>query len=175
MNNWELNIKKGEWFETHVAKEWLQKHRSEWWITDARNHVRLGGKGPRLQRNGEEITIPDFRLDNSETGESKWLDAKMKAKPFSLPQHHGERFYSLDPKTYRDYLKLCKVFKHMQFEILLGCAYTNLLYIFDIRNSQPIIHFFQNQYVRHGNNETPCFSTTDMKVVGRWDSRLLPK
>lgn len=175
MNNWELNIKQGEWFETHVAKEWLKKHMHDWWITDARNHMRFSGKGPRLQRNSEEITIPDFRLDQSETGVSKWLDAKMKSKPFTLPNRPGERFYSLDPKTYRDYIKLSNVFKHMQFEILLGCAYTNLLLIFDIRTSEPVIHVFNNQYVRNNNNATPCFSTKDMKVVGRWNSSLLPK
>lgn len=175
MNNWASNLVQGEWFETHVAKKWLQNHRPEWWLTDSRNHVRFGGKGPRLTKGAQELVIPDFRLDNPDTGESGWLDAKMKSKPFSLHAYQGEKFYSIDPKTYRDYSKICSIFKHMQFEILLGCCYTNLLYIFDLKKCQPVIHSFENQFVRYGRNETPCFSTAQMKVIGRWDSSLLPK
>jgi hypothetical protein len=49
------------------------------------------------------------------------------------------------------------------------------LYNFDLTKCKPTMHFFQNKYVRSGNNETPCFNTLDMKIVGRWDPSHISK
>ena len=173
--SWEKNLEQGEWFETNVTRPWLLKNRSNWWITDSRNHIRLGGKGPRLVKGKEELVLPDFRLDNPETGESGWLDSKLKNRPFSIAKYRGEKFYSIDPHSYMRYRLLMSIFKHMKFEILLGCAYTNIIWLLDLSNNQPIMHEFQNKFVRNNLSATPCFSTSMMIMSGRWNSNLLPK
>jgi hypothetical protein len=175
MNTWEKNLKEGNWFQRHIAYPWLIRHRPQYFITPTSTDTNPINKGPKLYRGSDAITLPDFRLDDPMTKESRWLDAKMKKSPFSLPSRRGEKFYSIDPRTYKEYLKICTVFNYMPFEILLGCQETKLLYNFDLTKCKPTMHFFQNKYVRSGNNETPCFNTLDMKIVGRWDPSHISK
>lgn len=174
-SSWDLNLEQGEWFEENVARPWLLKNRPAAWITDSRNHKRRGGKGPRLVRGTQEMVLPDFRLDDPATGSSSWLDSKVKMRPFTIPGHPGERFFSLDPRTYRGYVELMGVFHRMPFEILMGCAYTNIIWLFDLRSIVPVMHEFNNEHVRNGARLTPCFSTSQMKIVGKWDSTDLPR
>jgi hypothetical protein len=173
--NWQKNLEQGEWFEAHVAKPWLIENRSDWWITDSRNHTRIGGKGPRMTKGKNELVLPDFRLDNAETGESRWFDSKMKKQPFSISGYYGEKFYSIDPRSYKDYQTLMQIFPKMDFDILLGCAWTNKIWLFNLRVTTPVMHQFKNNFVRNSNGLTPCFSTKFMTLVGTWNSNLMPK
>lgn len=173
-NSWELNLEQGEWFEENVTRPWLLKNRANLWLTDSRNHKRRSGRGPRLVCGKTEIVLPDFRLDDPETGASSWLDSKVKRRPFTISGHPGERFFSLDPRAYIGYARLMDIFRLMPFEILLGCAYTNVLWLFDLRATTPVMHEFNNEHVRNGARLTPCFSTAQMKMVGKWDSTNLP-
>ena len=172
---WTLNLEQGEWFEEHVARPWLLKNRPDLWITDSRNHKRRGGRGPRLVRGDMEIVLPDFRLDDPETGASSWLDSKVKTSPFSIEGQGWRRFHSLDPAAYVKYIDLMLTFQHMGFEVLLGCAHTNILWLFDLRTAEPFMHRFDNKHVRHGASLTPCFATDQMRMVGIWDSTHLPR
>lgn len=172
---WDLNLEQGEWFEDNVARPWLLKNRPDAWITDSRNHKRRGGKGPRLVRGDLEMVLPDFRLDYPLTGASSWLDSKVKMRPFTIRGHRGERFYSLDPRAYVGYIQLMEIFHLMPFEVLLGCAYTNLLWLLDLRSTIPVMHEFDNEHVRNGARLTPCFSTAQMRMVGRWQGDDLPR
>lgn len=174
-DNWELNLEQGEWFEENVTRPWILRNRPNIWLTDSRNHKRRSGKGPRLIKGGREIVLPDFRLDDPETGHSSWLDSKVKMRPFSIPGHSGERFYSLDPRAYVGYLELMDVFHRMPFEVLLGCAYTNLVWLLDLRTTVPVMHEFDNEHVRAGARLTPCFSTAQMRLAGRWNGEHLPR
>lgn len=174
-HTWELNLDQGEWFEENVARPWLLKNRPDAWITDSRNHKRRTGRGPRLVKSNQELTLPDFRLDDPETGGSSWLDSKVKMRPFTIPRHGTDRFYSLDPRAYLGYIGLMDVFRRMPFEILLGCAYTNVLWLFDLRATIPVMHEFNNEHVKNGARLTPCFSTAQMRMAGKWDSTNLPR
>lgn len=173
--NWELKLQQGEWFEENVARPWLLKNRPEAWITDSRNHKRQGGRGPRLAKQWQELTLPDFRLDVPETGKSSWLDSKLKFNPFVIEGQGNRRFYSLDPLAYQRYLRLMQVFHHMDFEILLGCDHTRVLWLFDLRRAAPVMHEFYNEHTRYRRSLTPCFSTDQMRMVGIWDNSDLPR
>lgn len=173
---WNLNLEQGEWFEEHVARPWILLNRPDAWVTDSRSHKRGGrGKGPRMVRGKDELVLPDFRLDDPVTGESSWLDSKVKNGPFSIEGQGWRRFHSLDPMAYVKYIDLMLTFQHMRFEILLGCAHTNVLWLFDLRGVEPVMHRFDNKHVRKGASLTPCFSTDQMRMVGRWDSTNLPR
>lgn len=175
MNSYKKNLADGNWFQINVAGPWLTRTRSDCYITPTSTDTNPKYKGPRLYKGTDEIILPDFRWDNPTTKDSGWVDAKMKKCPFSIKGRWGEKFYSIDPKKYNEYQKLCRVFHYMSFEILLGCQETGLLYNFDFTKCQPVMHFFDNQFVRGGRNETPCYSTATMTVVGRWDSHQVPK
>jgi hypothetical protein len=172
--NWELNLEQGEWFEENVTRPWIHRHRPGWWITDSRNHQRRHGRGPRMVCGDEELVLPDFRLDDPATGRGMWIDSKLKKRPFSIPGRQGERFYSLDPAAYTGYQRLMVIFNHMPFEVIIGCSYTNIIWLLDLFQAQPLMHEFDNQYVKRGQHLTPCFSTTQMRMVGRWNVCDLP-
>ena len=174
-SKWELNLEQGEWFEENVTRPWILKNRPGCWLTDSRNHRRYGGRGPRLVRGDAEMVLPDFRLDDPGTGKSSWLDSKVKMRPFTIRDCPGERFYSLDPRAYLSYTQLMEIFHLMPFEVLLGCAYTNLLWLLDLRETIPVMHEFNNEHVRNGASLTPCFSTAQMRMVGRWRGDDLPR
>lgn len=177
MSNWEKSIVQGEWFEENVAKPWIAANRNSWWITDSRNHKRDGKSGgPKLTRNGNEITLPDFRLDDPTTGSSSWLDAKYKGTVFTIPGFSkGIKFVSLDTKAYADYKKVIDTFTYMPFEILFGIKFTKKLYLLDFKTVKPVWHMFDNGYVRKGDALTPCYSLKDMIEVDDWDPANMPQ
>lgn len=174
-DEWTIRLAQGEWFEENVTRPWLLKNRTSWWVTDTRNHLRRGGKGPRMAKGNDELVLPDFRLDDPETGRSSWLDSKVKSQPFRIDGHPGQLFYSLDPMGYQKYTKLMRIFKHMPMEILMGCTETHILRLIDLRSAIPVMHEFNNQHVRYGRRLTPCFSTDQMQTVGLWSSKGMPR
>lgn len=175
MSNWEKDLERGDWFEEHVTRPWLLKNRSEWWITDTRNHKRYGKRGgPKLVRNGEELVLPDFRLDLPNDNISSWLDAKMKTNWITLDIDPTMRYYSLDPDAYDKYRKLVTEFPNMKFEILLGCARSCKLWLFDFRIATPTWHSFKNAFTRNNKDLTPCYPVSEMQSVGMWPAYNLP-
>ena len=109
-NNWELNLAQGEWFEDHVAQPWLLENWTDWWITDCRLEKKSTLGGPKIRSKDETLTLPDFRLDRADTSQTVWVDAKYKKKTFLLDKYPGEYFYSIDPRSYQDYVNFMNTF-----------------------------------------------------------------
>lgn len=171
MNSFEYDLMRGDWFEENVSTPWILLNKKDYWIDETRLHNKPKNKkgGPRLSKNGLEIILPDYRCDNPNTGELLWIDSKLKKKSFKLDSNPGEYYYSIDPRSYRDYQILLTEFKKTRLEILLGCERTKRLMLFDLTKVKPIWHQFHNEYTRYKWTLTPCFAETDMTVVGSWD------
>ena len=173
-NNWEVSLARGEWFEDNVAHPWLVTNWPEWWITDCRLQKKSSLGGPKMRKGDVFLTLPDFRLDHAESTQSFWIDAKYKEKFFTLDKHPGERFTSIDPRSYQEYVNLMSIFPNIGFYALIGNKRTNGLYMLDLKSIQPIWHDFNNQYVRRGRSCTPCFPETMLEYVGLWNPTLMP-
>lgn len=164
-NNWELNLAQGEWFEDNVAQPWLLENWINWWITDCRLEKKSTLGGPRMRKKDQTLVLPDFRLDNSDTGQTVWIDAKYKKQAFSIPGQKTTKFYSIDQRSYSDYKTFMNIWKIAEFFVLIGSGNKNL-YLLDLKNINPIWHYFDNNY---GKGYTPCFSEKHMILVGTWN------
>lgn len=173
-NNWEVSLARGEWFEDNVAHPWLITNWPEWWITDCRLQKKSSLGGPKMRKGDKFLSLPDFRLDHAESMQTVWIDAKYKEKFFTLDDVPGERFTSIDPRSYQEYSDLMTIFPNTAFYALIGNRRTKGLYILDLKNNAPTWHNFSNQYVRLGRNRTPCFAETILEYVGQWDPALMP-
>lgn len=173
-NNWQLNLAQGEWFEDNVAQPWLIENWTDWWITDCRLEKKSQMGGPKIRNKNKVLTLPDFRLDNAGTGETVWIDAKYKKRTFLLDKYPGEYFYTIDSRTYQDYINFMNTFSQASFYILIGARSTKGLYILDLRKKKPVWHEFHNKYVRNGRSWTPCFGEMSLEPVGTWDPTGMP-
>lgn len=174
-NNWELNLAQGEWFEDNVAQPWLLETWNDWWITDCRLEKKSTLGGPKIRNKYQTLTLPDFRLDHANNGQTIWIDAKYKKRTFRLDKYPGEYFYSIDPRSYQDYVNFMNTFKQCEFFILIGSRKTKGLYMLNLRAVDPIWHEFDNEYVRSGRNLTPCFGEETLTHVGTWDPHQMPQ
>lgn len=173
-SNWELNLAQGEWFEDNVAQPWLLENWTDWWLTDCRLEKKSSLGGPKIRNKNQTLVLPDFRLDHVDTGRTIWIDAKYKKKTFILDKYPGEYFYSIDPRSYQDYVRFMDTFKQSEFFILIGARKTKNLYILNLRAHKPVWHEFNNQYVRYSRNLTPCFPEAALAFVGSWDPTQMP-
>ena len=114
---WEISLEQGEWFEDNVALPWMYNTFPEWWITDCRLEKKSLLGGPKMCNATQTLTLPDFRLDNAETNQTIWIDAKYKARSYKLDKHPGDCFTTIDPRSYQEYLDFIKIWPRVDFYI----------------------------------------------------------
>lgn len=171
---WEISLEQGEWFEDNVALPWLLKIFPTWWITDCRLEKKSKFGGPKMRNATRTLTLPDFRMDNAETNQTIWIDAKYKSRSYTLDKYPGDYFTTIDPRSYQEYMEFMEIWPTADFWILFGRRSTRLLYVMNLRTAEPVMHYYDNENVRMGRNLTPCFSEKYLEPVGRWNPRKMP-
>jgi hypothetical protein len=174
MSKWEISLAQGEWFEDNVALPWLYANFPQWWITDCRLEKKSQFGGPKMRTANQVLTLPDFRLDNAETNQTIWIDAKYKTKSYKLDDYPGDYFTTIDPRSYQEYMDFTKVWPNSDFLILFGKRTTKLLYIMNLKTAKPVMHWYNNEHVTMGRNSVPCFSEQYLDPVGSWNPNLMP-
>ena len=113
-------------------------------------------------------------MDDADTNQTIWIDAKYKARSYKLDKYPGDYFTTIDPRSYQEYLDFMKIWPRVDFLILFGRRTTRLLYIMNLKTAKPVWHWYENDHVRMGRNLTPCFSEKYLDPVGTWNPTLMP-